>query len=98
MKGKKNDQSKIIMGAVIGGLIGGAAYYLLSRKTSKPYGPLLDKVTEVLSELGDELENSEILNTGISREIEQSKDNNTIDDALTLITTGLTLWNKIKRG
>lgn len=98
MKDKKSKENKIIMGAIIGGLIGGTAYYLLRRTPPKT---VLNKVSEALSALGNELENSEILsNGGIADEIEKSssKDNNTIDDALTLITTGLSLWNKIKRG
>lgn len=96
---KESSKNKIVFGAIIGGLIGGTAYYLLSRKDSPK--PILNKVSDALSDLGEELDNSEILNSGrMADEIEKSasKDNNAVDDALTLITSGLSLWNKIKRG
>ncbi|HSX10304.1 MAG TPA: YtxH domain-containing protein [Chlamydiales bacterium] len=99
MQNKDNDTTKILLGAIVGGLIGGAALYLLHSGSGEK--PLLNKIVGALSEIGDTIEESRADNADeaiddIEKNIPHGE--NVISEALTLIATGINLWNKIKKG
>lgn len=97
MQNKHSDTTHIVIGAIIGGLIGGAALYLLHSKEDDK--PLLNKIVGALSEIGETLEESKNTDDAID-DIEKSlpKGENVVANALTLIATGINLWNKFKKG
>jgi hypothetical protein len=99
MQNKNSDTTHIVIGAIIGGLIGGAALYLLHSKEDDK--PLLNKIVGALSEIGETLEGSKTADTDEAIEdIEKSlpRGENVVANALTLIATGINLWNKFKKG
>jgi hypothetical protein len=98
MRNKKNDKNHIVIGALIGGLIGGAALYLLKCKGDKP---LVNRIMSALSDIGETFEESCTADTDEAiDDIEESipQGENVVANALTLIATGINLWNKFKKG
>lgn len=96
---RNKDTSKVIIGAMIGALIGGTALYFLHARAMKK--PLLNKIVGALSDIGETLEESraESADEAID-DIEKSlpEGENVVANALTLIATGIHLWNKFKKG
>lgn len=100
MTNKKNEINNILLGAIIGGLIGGGALYFLSssKDTTKP---MLNKIGRAISDLGAMLEDSRVDDSGEAIEnIERTlpKGDNVVTEALNLIATGINLWNNFKKG
>ena len=98
MQNKHKDTTHVLVGAIIGGLIGGAALYMLKSKGEKP---LLNKIISTISQIGDTLEESRASNTDEAiDDIEQNipQGENVVASALTLVATGINLWNKFKKG
>ena len=94
---ENRDTNRIIVGALIGGLIGGAALYFLKSSRNEP---LLGKINDAISEFGDILDEAQVDDTDEAiGDIEDSLPggDNVVANALTLIATGINLWNKIKR-
>src|SRR5579872_273089 len=99
MQNKENDTTKIVVGAIIGGLIGGAALYLLNNRNNEK--PLLNRIVGALSDIGDRFEESKSEDTDEAiDDIEKSipDGENVIANTLTLIATGINLWNNFKKG
>jgi hypothetical protein len=94
---ESRDTNRIIVGALIGGLIGGAALYFIKANRSEP---LLGKINDAISEFGHILDEAHVDNTDEAiDDIEDSLPggDNAVANALTLIATGINLWNKMKR-
>jgi len=94
---ESKDTNRIIVGALIGGLIGGAALYFFK---SSRHEPLLGKINNAISEFGNILDEAHVDDTDEAiDDIEDSLPggDNVVANALTLIATGINLWNKIKR-
>ncbi len=100
MQNKPKEKHNILIGAVIGGLLGGAALYLLSASRDK-HRPVLNKIGEAISEMGEILEEGSLEGSGEAFEkIQKSipdKDN-VVTQVLTWVSTGLTLWKKFNKG
>lgn len=98
MKGDNNDRNKVIVGAVIGGLLTGTAYYLWRNQGREK--PILDKVGRAISSVGDKLEHVTVENRKEAIDkIGKSlpKENRTANHVLTLIATGINLWEQFKK-
>ncbi|MGB7978700.1 MAG: hypothetical protein WCF19_06035 [Chlamydiales bacterium] len=100
MRNKDDEIKKIVIGVVVGGIVGGSAFYLWNA-IHGPDRPVLNKIGRAIAEMGDILENSAVDDRGdaIDR-IEKSlpKGENTINHVLNWVATGINLWNKVKKG
>jgi gas vesicle protein len=89
------EKHHIILGAILGGLIGGAALFLLRGKEKSH----LNKLGEAISEMGEILkedkDEGEALEQ-IEKAIPHGED--IVHSALSWIATGLSLWKRFKRG
>ena len=95
---QNKNTNKIVLGAIIGGLVGGSLYYFLHRGNHKP---LLNKIGQAISDMGDIVEESRVDNTGDAiEEIEKTipKADHVIHNVLTWVATGISLWHKFKKG
>ena len=100
MQNKNEDSHKIILGVVIGGIIGGGAFYLW-HSVHKDHKPILNKIGRAISDMGDILEDSAVGDSGEAMDrIGKSlpKGENTINTVLNWVATGINLWNKVKKG
>ena len=101
MKNNKNQDSKnIVLGVVIGGILGGSAFYLWSI-TQKQNKPLLDKIGRAIADMGEILECSNIDNNKEALdEIEKTlpKGDHLVNNVLNWAATGINLWKNLKKG
>ncbi len=96
MVNKKQDTSRIVLGAAIGGLIGGCVLYLLRTHER----PILSKVRRTLANVSDVLDESQVNDPKQAiDDIEEAlpQGENLVSDALNLIATGVNLWNHFKK-
>lgn len=96
---QNKDTNKIVIGAIIGGILGGTVLYLLNSHNNDK--PLLNKIVGALSEIGETFEESRVEDTDEAiDDIEKTipKGDNVVANALTLIATGINLWNKFNKG
>lgn len=101
MKNNKNsEQTNILLGVVIGGLLGGSAFYLWSA-SQRNNKPLLDKIGKAIVDMGEILECSNIDNSKDALdEIEKTlpKGDHLVNNVLTWAATGINLWKNLKKG
>ncbi len=94
----KDETNKILLGALIGGIIGGTAFYLLN---SHQHKPVLSKIARAISEMGEALDDSQVdCPKEAIDEIGKSipKGDTAINNVLTWVATGIHLWNHFKKG
>lgn len=98
MKNKKNEINNVLLGLVIGGIVGGATYYLWkgSQERSRP---LLDKLGRAISDVGEILEGGAVHDRYEAlEELQQAiPKGDTANHILTWLATGVNLWKKMKR-
>lgn len=91
------DSKKILIGAVIGGIIGITATLCVTccRKKST-----LDSIGEGVCELGDMVKNTACEGKKFLRDVEKKaqKGENTLLNIVDWAAEGITLWNKLKKG
>jgi len=100
MKQEIDDSQKLLLGLVIGGVLGAGALYYICSVQNRPT-PILKRMGRTISDVGHRLENCEIQNTSdVIHKIEQQLPNGAeIANSFTdWLETGLSLWNKIKKG
>lgn len=92
----KNSDSKVVTGAVIGGIlgIGAIAVFLVLRKKETS----LDSIGKVISNVGEILENHRIEEPApvkdFGKKVHQNED--TVCAVVDWIATGISLWKKFK--
>lgn len=93
---KHNNESKIVTGVIIGGVIGvsALAIYLATRNGQAP----LNRIGETISRVGDILDEHDIEQPAALRVAGKKihKNENTITEVLDWVATGLDLWKKLK--
>lgn len=100
MQNKTDESTKIVVGVVIGGIIGGSALYLW-HAAQNDKKPILNKIGRAIADMGDILEDSSVddsqdaLNR-IGKTL--PKGDNTLNNVLTWVATGINLYNKVKKG
>lgn len=93
----KDDTTKILLGALIGGVIGGTAFYLLHSHQK----PVLSKIAQAISEMGEVLDESRVETPKEALdEIGKTipKGDAAISNVLTWVATGIHLWNHFRKG
>lgn len=100
MKSDSKEANNILTGIVVGGIIGGAAFYLwhASRDHHKP---MLGKIGKAIADVGEILESSNIDNRDDALdEIESTipRGESTVNNVLTWVATGISLWKKFNKG
>lgn len=97
MASKKTNDSKLVTGAILGGLIGVStlAIYLATRNNRKP----LSRIGETIDRVGEVLEEHDIREPEELRFIERKihKHEDSISELLNWVASGIDLWKKIKR-
>ncbi len=99
MNSEKQDRNKVVLGAVLGGLLMGTAYYLW-KKNHDDRKSMLEKVGKKIADVGEKLEDSAIHNRNEAFEtIEKSipKKSKGANQVLNWIATGLNLWEQFKK-
>jgi hypothetical protein len=100
MQNKNNESKKIVIGVVVGGIIGGSALYLW-HSLHNENKPILNKIGKAITGMGEILENSAVCDSDDAiDQIGKSlpKGDNTLNNVLTWVATGINLWNKVKKG
>lgn len=99
MQNKNEETSKLVIGVVIGGIIGGSALYLW-HSVHKTQKPMLNKIGRAISNMGELLENSAVDSDEAIDQIGKSlpKGDNTLNNVLTWVASGINLWNQVKKG
>jgi len=96
------ETKNILIGTAIGGILGvcTASIFLASRNQAKERAPSMDTLSKIITHFGEVLSDQDIKKTSIVKGIEKkiNKHENTIDDVLNIISSGLHLWNRIKKG
>lgn len=94
---ESEDINNIVLGAIVGGILGGIGLYLLKTKPASPVCRVGKKITE----LGEIIEES-MMDTRKEalEEIEKTipKNANIINSTLKWIASGIHLWKKIVQG
>jgi hypothetical protein len=83
------DTKKILLGVLIGGILGGGAFYLLHKRDK----PVLNRISDTISHVGDILEECQTGTKDASKNVD-----NILTNAIDLASTGIHLWKKIKKG
>ena len=97
---ENTNDKKLLLGLIIGGLIGaGALYCIQARRSQKT--PVLKKIGKTISDIGGMIENCNL--DSASDVIESIEDKlpssaTIVDSATEWLTTGMKLWNKLKKG
>ena len=100
MKNENHESKKILLGLLIGGIVGGGALYAL-RASQNRKTPVMKKIGRTISEVGEMLEN---FNLDSGEEMLESVQNklpkgaDVVSSLTDWVGTGLTLWNKFKKG
>lgn len=93
---KPNNDSKIVTGVIIGGVIGvsALAIYLATRNGQAP----LNRIGETIARVGEIFEEHDIEQPAALKMAGKKihKNENTIVEVLDWVATGLDLWKKIK--
>jgi hypothetical protein len=99
MQNKDEETSKLILGVVIGGILGGSALYLW-HSIHKAEKPMLNKIGKAISNMGELLENSTVDRDEAIDEIGKClpKGDNMLNNVLTWVASGINLWNQVKKG
>lgn len=99
MENKNPETRNILLGIVIGGIIGGSAFYLMNSLRNGQRSPLC-KIGQTISNFGEMLEENSFNNRRDAvEELEKNipKDD-TLDTILNWAATGIAIWKQIKRG
>ena len=94
----QDKDSKLFLGALIGGIVGiGALTVYLAAKRNKE-APLND-IGEAIAHMGEVLESHGIQEPGPVKSVEKNirKHEETIDEVMDWVVTGIYLWKKFKK-
>lgn len=91
----KNDLDKLILGFVIGGLIGGGAFYLL-RANKKEKALFFQKIGKIVAEVGELLKESSIedKNAALEEIMKKIPKKGNLANLAMLAAIGINLWKK----
>lgn len=96
------DTKNILLGITIGGIlgIGAASFMLASKKHAKEDKTSSDTLGKIVSQFGEVLSDHQIKKPSFVKGLEKElhKHENTIGDVLDIVSSGLHLWNTIKKG
>lgn len=98
MEGENQDRNKVVLGAVLGGLLMGTAYYFWKNQDEKQ--TMLEKVGKRIADVGEKLEDSTIHSRKEAiKTIENSipKKSKGANQVISWVATGLNLWEQFKK-
>lgn len=97
-----DDTKNILIGALIGGVLGvcTASLFLGSKNQEKESESALSALGKVVVHIGEMLHSQDVKQTPFLKDVEKKvhKHENTISHVLEMISSGIHLWEKIKKG
>lgn len=99
MKNEHDESKKVVLGICIGALVGAGALYCIQAATNQKT-PVLKKIGRTISEVGEMLEHSNMMDTGsdmlhrIEQKLPASVD--LLSSLTDWVSTGMSLWKKLK--
>lgn len=99
MQNTNKDSHDIFLAVVIGGILGaaGASLFFSSRDRQ---GPPLNSLGRVMVQIGELLDEPQISHTRAAKEMEKKMDKyeGAVSEVIALLTAGMQLWEKMKKG